>query len=292
MVWKFQAGSRSLVFGASVSGLGLVEYPAVEYAMSPSVFPNPNGDGSRFGKDFIPAQSVTLIVEARPDGRSLDAVWRELVAVWRADEVRKTPGARAVLEADTGRVTFGRPRPMSADFQHKLFDINRAELVFECVDDLWYGSVSETRIMFQVAAGGGLRFPARSPFRFTSVGATRNAAVQVEGDVATWPVFEIHGPVTNPEVEVQGVGRLVFNVNLAYDQFLRVDTRPWARWVKRGVKGRPETLAPEPGALSPGGSRLSDMSLHPGSYTVLLRGFDATGTAEMRVSTWPAYTSF
>lgn len=148
MTWRFRSGSRSISFGESMSGLGLVEYPAVEYSMAADVSANPRGDGSRFGADSIPSQTVALTVEARPDERPLDEVWRELVAVWRADDVRKTPGARAVLESDTGRVAFGRPRPLSADFQNKLFGINRAELVFECGDDLWYGPEELTRVRF------------------------------------------------------------------------------------------------------------------------------------------------
>lgn len=140
--------------------------------------------------------------------------------------------------------------------------------------------------------GGGLVFPATAPFTFDSGPAVRNGSVLVAGDVATWPVFEIYGPVTNPEVEVVGVGRLVFNTTLAYDQFLRVDTRPWARWVQRGYVQNPTVLSPLPGALSPSGSRLSDMALRPGAYQVLLRGYDPSGTAELGVVLNPAYTSF
>ncbi len=292
MKWKLDVGNHRLEFGNKFSGLGLVTTPRVKPIVELESFANPRGDGRRHGRMYRRGQSVFLRVEALADHRSSDEVWREFLSVWRADEIRSTPGALATLTAETGRFAVGMPVDLEPDQEYRIFDTNRAEIVFEAKDDLWYGEESQTRIYFQIAAGGGLRFPARAPFRFTSVGETRNAAIQVDGDVATWPVFEIHGPVTNPEIEVQGVGRLIFSLTLAYDQVLRVDTRPWARWVKRGIKGRPETLAPEPGALSPGGSRLSDMSMRPGSYTALLRGFDATGTAEMRVSTWPAYTSF
>lgn len=292
MPWILDVGSRRLEFGCDLSGVGLISTPKVKPIIELDSFANPRGDGRRHGRMSRRGQSVFLSVETRPDERSSDEVWRDFLSVWRADEIRDKRGVLAVLTADTGRFTYGLPVDLEPDQEYRVFDTNRAAVVFEAQDDLWYGAESQTQIFFNVAAGGGLRFPARSPFRFTSVGETRNAAVLVDGDVATWPVFEVHGPVTNPEIEVQGVGRLVFDVNLAYDQFLRVDTRPWARWVQRGVKGRPDELVPLPGALSSGGSRLSDMSLLPGSYTVLLRGFDATGTAEMRVSTWPAYTSF
>ncbi|MCS3426739.1 hypothetical protein M2388_000383 [Leucobacter aridicollis] len=180
---------------------------------------------------------------------------------------------------------LGMPVELDPNEEYRLFDTNRAVLSFECVDDLWYGPEEQTTIRFVPPVSGGLTFPAEAPFTFDSGPAVRNASVQVTGDVSTWPVFEIKGPVTNPEVDIVGVGKLIFSVSLAYDQTLRVDTRPWARWVKRDG-------AAFPGALSSAGARLSDVSLAPGTYQVLLRGYDPTGTAELRVSTWPAFTSF
>ncbi|MFF8817275.1 hypothetical protein ACF07D_04655 [Leucobacter sp. NPDC015123] len=212
-------------------------------------------------------------------------VWRDLLGVWRADEIRDRPGVHASLMAPSGRHVLGMPVELDPNEEYRLFDTNRAVLSFECVDDLWYGPEEQTTIRFVPPVSGGLTFPAEAPFTFDSGPAVRNASVQVTGDVSTWPVFEIKGPVTNPEVDIVGVGKLIFSVSLAYDQTLRVDTRPWARWVKRDG-------AAFPGALSASGARLSDVSLAPGTYQVLLRGYDPTGTAELRVSTWPAFTSF
>ncbi|UOQ60390.1 hypothetical protein MUN76_15380 [Leucobacter rhizosphaerae] len=169
--------------------------------------------------------------------------------------------------------------------QYRLFDTARAELVFEAVDDLWYGPEQVTEISFVPPVSGGLEFPAMAPFTFDSGPTVRNGAVTVEGDVAAWPVFEIQGPVDDPEIDIVGVGRLIFRTSLAWDQTLTVDTRSWARWVKRDGDALP-------GALSSSGARLSDVSLLPGSYTVLLRGYDTTGTAKLRVLVRPAFTSF
>lgn len=285
MAWVYRAGSRVLELGEGTDGPGLMEFPEVGVDASSEAIPSPRQDSRRFGKDLIEGQTVSMKLEVRSDERPLDDVWRDVVAAWRGDEVRGTAGALATLTADSGRSVFGRPRPVTSDSSHRLFGVIRAELVFECVDDLWYGAEEVTRIMFVPPVSGGLTFPAEAPFTFDSGPAVRNASVRVSGDVATWPVFEIQGPVSNPEVDVVGVGRLVFSVDLAYDQTLRVDTRPWARWVKRDGEAFP-------GALSPTGDRLSDVSLLPGTYQVLLRGYDPTGTAELRVITRPAFTSF
>ncbi|WP_053386994.1 hypothetical protein [Leucobacter japonicus] len=258
----------------------------------------PRGDGRAFGRDYKsgPTHELSLLLQGEGASRSVreydvKAQLGRLAGLWSADTLRATGGELAQLMIGD-RATFGRPREFTPDDGGIWDGVAQPTLQFVAANDLWYGAEEQTQIRFTIAAGGGLRFPAREPFRFTSEGPTRNAAVVVGGDVATWPVFEIHGPVTNPEIEVQGVGRLQFRANLPYDKFIRVDTRPWARWVQTGFKNNPEVLSPIPGVLSPSGARLSDMALRPGSYTVLLRGFDSTGTAEMRTSVWPAYTSF
>lgn len=283
--WVFRAGSRSVELGDGVTGVGLMGMPSVEPEMVQDWFRNPRGDGQRAGLSYRNGQVVSLSVEVRPDHRPAGEVWRDLMGVWRSDEVRMVPGAVASLTSDTGLTAFGHAVEVSPDLQYRQFGVDRAVLQFRAIDDLWYGPEQVQSISFVAPVSGGLMFPAESPFTFDSGPTVRNGSVLVSGDVATWPVFEIDGPVTNPEVDVPGVGRLVFRTTLAYDQTLVVDTRPWARWVKRDG-------AAFPGALSASGSRLSDMALSPGAHTILLRGYDPSGTAVLRVRTFPAFTSF
>lgn len=283
--WIFRAGSRSIEFGCDLSGVGLMETPSVEPILNQEWFENPRGDGQRAGLGYRTGQVVSLSVEARPDHRPVSEVWREMLAVWRSDEVRGVAGAVASLTSDTGLTVFGHAIEIAPDQQYRLFDTDRAVLQFRALDDLWYGAEQETLVRFVPPVSGGLTFPAEAPFTFDSGPTVRNSSVIVGGDVATWPVFEIHGPVTNPVVEVPGAGRLVFKTTLAYDDVLIADTRPSARWVKRNG-------APVPGVLSVSGARLSDMSLTPGAHTVLLRGYDPTGTATLKVRTAAAFTSF
>ncbi|MCW2287044.1 hypothetical protein [Leucobacter luti] len=215
----------------------------------------------------------------------MEEVWGEFLSVWRADEIRDVPGAFATLTASSGRFAVGLPVDIELDEEYRIFDTNRATVSFEARDDLWYGPEEVAEVSFVPPISGGLMFPASAPFTFDSGPTVRNGSVLVGGEVATWPVFEIHGPVANPEIDIVGLGRLIFRTTLAYDQVLTVDTRPWARWVKRDG-------AAFPGALDQSGSRLSDVALRPGAHTILLRGYDTTGTAKLRVRTWPAFTSF
>ena len=285
MAWSMRAGTKSIEFGDSMSGLGLMEHPVISVDAESEMFGNPRGDGRRPGQDFIAGQVVSLLVEALPDHRPLDEVWRELVAVWRGDEVRKRGGVLATLTADSGRSAFGRPRPLAPDMKYRLFDTARAELSFEAVDDLWYGPEEVTTIRFVPVFTGGLPVPAAVPFVLGGGSGESSYMVTVGGDVAAWPVFELHGPIADPFIEVVGVGRLIFRGQLAYDQTLIVDTRHWARWVKRNGDAFP-------GALSPAGSRLSDMSMRPGAYQVFFGGYDPTGSSSLDVRVSPAFTSF
>lgn len=283
--WVFRAGTKSIELGAESSGIGLMETPTIEPILSQEWYQNPRGDGQRAGLGYRVGQVVSLSVEARPDHRPVAEVWRELLSVWRSDEVRGVFGATASLTTDTGLTVFGHAVDISPDQQYRLFHADRAVLQFRAIDDLWYGAEAVTTIRLVPPVSGGLEFPAEAPFTFDSGPTVRNGSVVVAGDVAAWPVFEIAGPITNPVIDVLGIGQLVFKTTLAYDQMLTVDTRPSARWVKRGV-------APVPGVLSASGARLSDMSLTPGAHTVMLRGYDPTGTAELRVRVAPAFPSF
>lgn len=283
MAWVYRAGSRVLELGEGTDGPGLMEFPEVGVDASSEVVPLPRRDSRRFGKDLIEGQTVSMKIEVRSDERPIDEVWRDVVSAWRGDEVRGTAGALATLTADSGRSVRGRPRPLTPDSAHRLFDVIRAELVFECVDDLWYGPSEVTTVRFVPEKTGGLPVPAAVPFVLGGGTGEANYMLTVGGDVATWPEFRLHGPIRDPFIEIVGIGRLVFKATLAHDQTLIVNTRDG--WVKRDG-------AALPGALSPAGSRLSDMQLRPGLFRVFFGGYDPTGTSRLEVRVDPAFTSF
>lgn len=200
MVWRLEVGSRSLELGCDLSGVGLMSTPVVKPTVDSSSWANPGGDGRRRGRQYRRGMSVQLSVEARPDHRSADEVWRDLLSVWRADEIRFEPGAQAKLVADTGRFCWGMPVEVEPNQEYRIFDTNRAVLEFEAESDLWYGAERLDRVGFVPPVSGGLTFPAVAPFVFDGDRAEGDGGVLVEGDVATWPVYEITGPVEAPWV--------------------------------------------------------------------------------------------
>lgn len=254
----------------------------------------PRRDGRRSGRAFKSAPTHDLSVAVLGEGSSrvereadCRALLREISSVWSADRLRATPGMVAKLTIGDF-AAYGWPRTLAPDDSGLWDGTAQVDLAFDARDDLWYGPEETTMIRFASSTGGGLRFPARAPFRFGGQPTVRNSSVLVGGVMDAAPVFEVRGPVVDPTVDIPGVGALIFNVTLAYDQRLVVDTREG--WVKRGRVGG--ELHAFPGALSAQGARLSDIRLSPGAHNVVLRGTDSTNTAELLVMVQPAYTSF
>ena len=252
----------------------------------------PRRDGRLFGRDYKsgPTHTLSLLFEGVGVSRAereadVRALLEEFARVWSADSLRATPGAVAKLTVGD-RSCYGRPREFTPDDSGLWDGVANPEVQFVAADDLWYGASQSTTIRFGASTGGGLRFPAQAPFRFGGQPSVRNSAIEVAGARPVAPVFEIRGPVASPSIDIPGVGTLSFNVSLAFDERLVVDTG--AGWVKRGYIGG--DLAAAPGLLSPAGSRLSDIRLSPGAHTVVLRGTDSTNTAELTVTVEPVYS--
>lgn len=243
----------------------------------------PRGDGVAFGVDFFGGRTITFEIDVdgvdEVDARARLAV---LNRAWRADAVRQTPGAVATLTTDSGRVTFGRPRRFVSADGWLPQGLSEVTADFACSDTLFYaGAESEASVSLIPAPSGGLIAPLASPLATTRT-SDRSEVFTVGGELPTWPVFEIQGPITNPVVEVLGVLRMEFRLTLAYDEALVVDTRPWARSILRNG-------ASVAGCLSRTSSRLSQASIPPGSYELVLRGASGSGTAAATVRWRDAY---
>lgn len=247
---------------------------------------NPLSDGIRFGRDRKQDALYELRLAVQGQGpdetKSLVAQFRQ---AWDAADLRGRSGEMAAFSIAGSRHAYGRPRSVEIDVSLLSVSSVLMRAQFVAANDLWYGPAQTTTIRLVPEFTGGLPVPAAVPFVLGGGTGVSDFMVTVGGDVATRPVFEVHGPILDPFIEVAGVGRLIFKGQLAYDQTLTVDTRQWAQWVKRNG-------ASFPGALSPTGARLSDMSLLPGSYQVFFGGYDPSGTSSLDVIVEPAFTSF
>lgn len=243
----------------------------------------PRADGVAFGVDTFGGRTITFAIDVLGvDEAEVRAQAAVLAHAWRADIVRQSPGAVATLMSDSGRVTFGRPRRFAADNEWQQQALIRATADFACADTLWYSGVESTQVVtFAPAVGGGLVAPLASPLSTTAT-SDRSQVFTVGGELGTWPVFEIEGPITNPVVEVVGLLRMEFRTTLAFDQKLVVDSRPWVRSILRNG-------ASVAGTLSRKSTRLSQALLIPGAHELVLRGVSDTATARATVRWRDAY---
>lgn len=284
--WKISYGDTALYFGNLKSGyvfntapdMGTREFARIGDAA------RPRSDGMSFGQDFIDGRTITfdLTVNGPTEDECVARLGR-LSTVWRADKVRLTTGAVATLESERGRLLYGRPRRFASTDADLCFGVCTVTMDFQTADDNWYGDENTETIDFMPVLGGGLVAPLASPLSTTST-SDRSRAFEVGGQLATWPLYDIRGPITNPTVEIVGKYKITLHTTLRADQVVTLDTRPFARTVVRD--GR--SIA---GTLSRDSIRLSQAALDPGRYEMVLRGQTAARTASASVRWRNAYTT-
>lgn len=284
--WHLSYPGVELSFGTRESGMGLGAAPSIglpdELLEDVSV---PGGDGTIFGVDLIGGPTIMFEIDviAREDRNAVREMMETLRHAWRADSIRFTPGAVATLRADSGRVTFGRPRRLASDDDDDRYGWSRVTADFAASTDLWFGEIETAEVGLVPVPTGGLVAPLASPLS-TTPSSDRSQIVTVTGKMPTWPTVTIFGPITNPVIEL-GPVRWELRTTLAYDQSLTVNASPWARTILRDGAGLP-------GALSPGSTRLANSLIPPGSHEFVLRGTSQTGTARAVASWRPAFHTY
>jgi hypothetical protein len=272
--WKLVAGEKTFLFGTRATGFSFPTAPKIG-SRSPDIadFDLPTDDGVVFSTDLFRGSTITFDIDVLGTTYSDVLKRRQIHAqAWRGDAVRRTAGAVAELHAATGRMTFGRPRRYSSDDELLPYGKVRTTCDFAATTDLWFsGTEAAASVSLVPEAGGGLVAPLAAPLA-TTASSDRSRVFEVGGEAATWPVFEIEGPITNPVIEIVGLLRMEFRLTLAYDQTLVVDTRPHARTILRNGGNAAGTTAR-------GSTRLSRAALPPGRHELVLRGTSSSGTA-------------
>lgn len=245
----------------------------------------PYGDGASMGVDTRGGRTIpiTFGISGRTEAEVRERYGR-LATLWRGDAVRSAVGGMAELLSDGGRSALGRPRALAPTDVHFEAGLMTVETNFETIDDLWYGNALSATATLGYRAVGGIKFPVRFPLT-TSPESDRSQTFVVGGEVPTWGVYVIEGPVLSPSLEIPGLARYSFSgLRLAYDQSLTIDTRPWAREVYRNDG------APLGGALDASSTLLARAPIPPGQHELLLRG-TTTGTPRATVRWRDAFTT-
>jgi len=283
--WLLSYPGEALTFGTIASRFVFTEAPDLgPTEIHSEDAARPRADGVIFGADFHGGRTITfeLAVDGKDetDGRTLLG---RLGKAWRADKIRQSPGAVAMLTSGGGRVTFGRPRRFASNDEYLPQGLAHVVADFACAEDVWYGGEQSVNVALQPPPGGGLIAPLASPLATTAT-SDRSTVIRIGGEVSTWPVFEIQGPIVNPIVEIVGLLKMEFRTSLAFDQKLVVDTRPWVRSILRNG-------ASVAGSLTRTSTRLSKAAIPPGSYELVLRGTSDSGTASVTTRWRDAYTT-
>lgn len=283
--WDLRSATGSFKFGDDYSEWVVERWDISDAPLRTDDISVPRGDGVMFGQDFRDAPTVTFDlwshVDSEDDAR---AALSRLMRAWDAPDVRSRGGSTVELAHPNGRLLVGRPRKIAPS------NVNRVErgriavtAAFEASFTDWFSPGGSAVVGLVPPLGRGLVAPLVEPL--TIQGASYSAAgITVGGELPVYPIIEFRGPITNPQLDGPGWS-LKTRVNLAYDETLRVDTRPWVRALS--LNGRPAA-----GLLMPNSDRLRDVMFETGFHSVQLRGVDATGTSSALVTWQESYASF
>ena len=255
--------------------------------------PAPRSDGLLFGRDWVRGPEMMFSLAVVPPwptfGNGIEAtdLWGEFKSQWRADKVRATPGAVQTLRMSrNGRIrrVYGRTRKIAPTPERDANGWWMGAASFQCMTDYFYGDEERTNSVTLVPpTAGGYFVPPDDPW--TSIGVSYEpGVVHIGGTDPAWMTFLIRGPIIRPVIEIVGHWASGLNLVLHPGEWVGIDSRPWQRGVRTSAG---IDIA---GALLPGSPVLSAVKLDPGSYEIVLRGTDETGTATMTTAWRETYS--
>jgi hypothetical protein len=255
--------------------------------------PTPRDDGIMFGRDFVRGPVITFDVAVVPEypiyGNGVEAqdLWGQFKSKWRAQKVKKTPGAMSMLRLSRGgriRRVYGRTRHCDPRPERDVNGWWIGTADFQQFDDLFYSDEERVNtVTILPPQAGGYYVPPDDPW--SSIGVSYEPGViHVGGTDPAWMTFLIRGPIQRPVIEVVGHWAIGLNLILHPGEWVGIDSRPW----QRGV--RTSSGIDIGGALLPGSPVLSAVKLDPGAYEVILRGTSDAGTASMTCAWRESYS--
>lgn len=285
-------GTVDFLFGTVDTGVQTSRAPDLgQRATRTRDVPLPREDGIAFGTDYEDGTLLTFEANVLTSGWAENSdLLNEWRAAWSARVLRENPEAYAILKVqNAGRIRrcYGRPRrfaEVDGDLSHEGYTSAIAD--FATRDGKFYADEVSTE---QIPILPPTQFGFTAPITVlgtdpdtvafqsdTLTPADQPGNVTVEG-AETWAWVEIHGPVTNPSVQLGGL-TLELDYTIPDGMSVLLDPRPWSRRVIRsdGANlGKHLTWQTPP---------MGEWLLKPGSYELVYRGTDATGTSFVTVN--------
>lgn len=287
-LWRLQYDDTVLEFGTHESGHPFTRQVIVGAAgVNTDDADHPLSGGMVFGRDLSRGRSLSFAgthlstipqpAARRWEGRMDDAAVFE--QAWRARRLRERVGAVATLaNVDRGRLVYGRPRPYVPDHAKVRQGWLTYETTFDTADDRFYSTTEKvTTLGVDASPVTAMTFPMTFPFTGAEATVTRTWLDNAGTDDA-WPVVTFHrGGSPRLELLNQAGGvewSLAVAGELAYDEYLTVDTRPWSRAVVLNGTAAPGRIR---------GTALGAASIPPGTWEARLVAEDPSGLADVTI---------
>jgi hypothetical protein len=248
----------------------------------------PNEDGLKFGQDFYTGMLLTWSVNVWLRGQEVYDEIGALKGIWRNKAFRITSNLVTTVRMNRGgrtRLVYGRPR----NFKETYGEVERGwapiDLTFQAADENFYDDELQIHnIGIQNPPVDGLVFPNTVPWRLQQF-QEQYTTVHVQGDLPTWPMFIINGPIVNPTIQYDSGWTITILAALDHTQTITIDPRPWRRLtLLNGV-----TTTNIAGTYTQDSPTMKNMVFEPGQHTVLFGGVDPSLTSFLTVSWRNAY---
>lgn len=250
-------------------------------------FASPVDDGGFFGRDYLdgPLWSFTLGVL---DDEDVYTRLAEIASAWRAEAIRKTPGAVSTLRLKRNGKTYrvyGRARRFGvspAEIADEQWQIVEAD--FQVADPFMYADEEESlnlSLLNTSEPGEGIVLPATLPAELGRSSTADHGVISVESVDPTPFRVKVIGPNTGTlsDITLSGPGfEFRIDTTVAYDEQVIIDTR--AQTITKNS-------TPIPGSLKRP-SRLN-ARLTPGTSAVSFRASDPSRTGSAVITWRPTY---
>lgn len=250
----------------------------------------PSEDGTKFGRDFNTGMLLSLSLAVWQRGTHVYDQIGALKGLWRDRRRRNVSNAVTALRmcvSDRTRLVYGRPRNFKETYGAVEHGWAPIDCDFQCADEMFYDDVLHVQdIGMQNPPVDGLVFPNTLPFMMAQF-QENYTTVHVDGDYETWPMFVIHGPVTNPTIQYDNTWTITLLTSIDHTQTITIDPRPWYRQTRLSGAG----LTNLSGAYTQDSPVMREMRFAPGQHTVLYGGLDPSLTSYLTVSWRAAYGS-
>jgi len=234
-------------------------------------------DGSYFAAGRYSPRTITITGHILPPYDGMQAVVAARNALNNALDLVRQEGSFQVNEGpDKYAMVQVAGRPLTAF--DKINNVLNFSIQLRAADPRKF-AVEQSLISIDVAASSdGRRYNKNYPVSYGEIGSDGTASIFNEGNYNTPATFRINGPVQNPIISHIESGKdLLFDVDLAIDDYVDVDLRARTVIRKGGVSGRSTLLA---------GSEW--FTIDPGNNTVKFSGYQTIAPRDAS----PALTNY